>query len=125
MCRRVCQKFGIFNLVGFNYEKISVQDIVEQACVCLVPDGAADCSGFYDTSFAEGDSSYCVDFGKGKGPVAFTFDKEGPIRCHSKEEISNLEVLETRCICNDNFDPNEPPLEPSSHSLPERGPFFF
>ena len=60
-------------------------------------------------STTEGDSSYCVDFGKGKGPVAFTFDKDQYVAI-LKEEISNLEVLETRCIRNDNFDPNEPTL---------------
>ena len=75
-------------------------------------------------STTEGDSSYCVDFGKGKGPVAFTFDKDQYVAI-LKEEISNLEVLETRCIRNDNFDPNEPTLGakfPHSLPVPERVP---
>lgn len=124
-CAVQCAKGGFVNMVGFQYEKATstaldaedeLEDIDVHACFCLVPDGAADCSGF-----VKGDYDLCNDVvGNGKGPIAFTLDKDTHIENNSfaplyffvggyfleSEEIA----VDSCCIRNDNFDPDEPTL---------------
>lgn len=123
-------------MVGFQYEKATstaldaedeLEDIDVHACFCLVPDGAADCSGF-----VKGDYDLCNDVvGNGKGPIAFTLDKDTHIENNSFAKTRKLQrksteplyffvggyfleseeiAVDSCCIRNDNFDPDEPTL---------------
>jgi len=116
-CAVQCADAGVVNLVGFDYlaytrsipvERSESIDVMLSECACLVPKDAADCSGWESPTADVWDR--CADSFNLTGPVSFVLGREYAIARLEANGLQGVTFTNTKCIRNDNFDPNEPTL---------------